>query len=137
MQQLLLICQDMFNDIRNAIREEALSDGKTREGFIKVSFYACNEEALYEFTSSLDPKLDINTNVISGVETYNVKRRTECSPKDADANDGSVYALKNYFEATVRVGGAGDRNRELCLLAQKSIEKFLAEQNLNCSVTLD
>ena len=45
--------------------------------------------------------------------------------------------LKDYFEATVRVGGAGDRNRELCLLAQKSIEKFLAEQDLNCSVTLD
>ena len=137
MQQLLLICQDMFNDIRNAIREEALSDGKTREGFIKVSFYVRNEEALYEFTSSLDPKLDIDMNVISGVETYSIKRRTECSPKNVDADDGSVYALEDYCEATVRVGGAGDRNRELCLLAQRIIEKSLMEQDLNCSVTLD
>ena len=131
MQQTILTCQEMFNNIRKTIREEAKANGKDRKGFIKVSFfpYGLEDEEVYEFSCSLDPEFEMDVNVISCFETYNIKKKTLYGKNVTEGLASCVYVFKDYMEVTVRVGGAGDDNRKLAEKAQEAISDCLSNRN--------
>jgi hypothetical protein len=121
----------MFKNIRERIREEAKADEKDLKGFIKVSFfpYGADEEVIYEFSCSLDSKKEMETNVISCFETYNIKKRVLYGKNVTEGLTDCVYVFKDFMEITVRVGGAGDDNRVLAGVAQEAISKSLEGRN--------
>ena len=133
MQQTILTCQEMFNNIREKIREEVKTDGKDRKGFIKVSFFPIDaeDEIVYEFSCSLDPQFEMDVNVISCFETFNIKKRTLLGEPKTEGLTDCVYVFNDFMEVTVRVGGAGDNNRSLVESTQEAISKSLMNQEDN------
>lgn len=137
MQQTILTCQEMFNNIREKIREGVKADGKDHKGFIKVSFFPINEEdeTVYEFSCALDPSFEMDVNVISYFETFNIKKRTLYGATETEGLTDRVYIFKDFMEVTVRVGGAGANNgtfadyRAFAESTQEAISKSLVNQD--------
>ena len=154
MQQNIIDCRKMVKAIRDSIRKEAALLGLDQKaGFIKISLVPSTKDAdetlggysdvktndsndyvSYEYTYMLNEDGDFKQCETSGFATVVVKHRELLSTNN---EAGSVYVWKDYFDATVRVSGANDHNKELARKAYDAILPFFAERLPDFSVTLN